>query len=193
MKADLVEDISFFLYLIPVTVYLVYTVYNLTILNITYVDNYLSVARNPIWFVLSLLAISISFIFQIQSVNKDERQKILSIHSKRMRMIGIVIIVLSLAEAILVSDVQTNPAGLFLTARFPILFTSIMFLQSAFIQIPFSLQTKEKFTRNLLSSILIIAGPITYYIGDMLNLPFLISLSIALMLVIFGIILFSRN
>ena len=176
MKTDTVEDISFLLYFMPVVMYITSTILHVTVSGLTFQESFLSVTRNPFWLVLSLLAVSASLIFHIRSSNEDERTG------------------LSLGEAIAVSDAQTNPIGLFITARLPILFTAIMFLQSAFIQIPFAVKTENnKFIISVFSSVLILASPIVYYLTSMIGLPFVVNLGVSLVLVIFGALLFTRN
>ena len=194
MKTDTVEDISFLLYFMPVVMYIISTILHVTVSGLTFQESFLSVTRNPVWLVLSLLAVSASLIFHIRSSNEGERTGLISIHAKRMRIIGIIIILLSLGEAIAVSDAQTNPIGLFITARLPILFTAIMFLQSAFIQIPFTVKTENnKFIISVFSSVLILASPIVYYLTSMIGLPFVVNLGVSLVLVIFGSLLFTRD
>ena len=194
MKTDTVEDISFLLYFMPVVMYIISTILHVTVSGLTFQESFLSVTRNPVWLVLSLLAISASLIFHIRSSNEGERTGLISIHAKRMRIIGIIIILLSLGEAIAVSDAQTNPIGLFITARLPILFTAIMFLQSAFIQIPFTVKTENnKFIISVFSSVLILASPIVYYLTSMIGLPFVVNLGASLALIIFGSLLFTRD
>ena len=194
MKTDTVEDISFLLYFMPVVMYIISTILHVTVSGLTFQESFLSVTRNPVWLVLSLLAVSASLIFHIRSSNEGERTGLISIHAKRMRIIGIIIILLSLGEAIAVSDAQTNPIGLFITARLPILFTAIMFLQSAFIQIPFTVKTENnKFIISVFSSVLILASPIVYYLTSMIGLPFVVNLGASLALIIFGSLLFTRD
>nr|AIE93330.1 hypothetical protein [uncultured marine thaumarchaeote AD1000_33_G09] len=194
MKTDTVEDISFLLYFMPVVMYIISTILHVTVSGLTFQESFLSVTRNPVWLVLSLLAISASLIFHIRSSNEGERTGLISIHAKRMRIIGIIIILLSLGEAIAVSDAQTNPIGLFITARLPILFTAIMFLQSAFIQIPFTVKTENnKFIISVFASVLILASPIVYYLTSMIGLPFVVNLGTSLALIIFGSLLFTRD
>jgi len=194
MKTDTVEDISFLLYFMPVVMYIISTILHVTVSGLTFQESFLSVTRNPVWLVLSLLAVSASLIFHIRSSNEGERTGLISIHAKRMRIIGIIIILLSLGEAIAVSDAQTNPIGLFITARLPILFTAIMFLQSAFIQIPFTVKTENnKFIISVFASVLILASPIVYYLTSMIGLPFVVNLGTSLALIIFGSLLFTRD
>ena len=193
MKTDTVEDISFLLYFMPVVMYIISTILHVTVSGLTFQESFLSVTRNPVWLVLSLLAVSASLIFHIRSSNEGERTGLISIHAKRMRIIGIIIVLLSLGEAIAVSDAQTNPIGLFITARLPILFTAIMFLQSAFIQIPFTVKTENnKFIISVFSSVLILASPIVYYLTSMIGLPFVVNIGASLALIIFGSLLFTR-
>ena len=194
MKTDTVEDISFLLYFMPVVMYIISTILHVTVSGLTFQESFLSVTRNPVWLVLSLLAVSASLIFHIRSSNEGERTGLISIHAKRMRIIGIIIVLLSLGEAIAVSDAQTNPIGLFITARLPILFTAIIFLQSAFIQIPFTVKTENnKFIISVFSSVLILASPIVYYLTSMIGLPFVVNLGASLALIIFGSLLFTRD
>ena len=194
MKTDTVEDISFLLYFMPVVMYIISTILHVTVSGLTFQESFLSVTRNPVWLVLSLLAVSASLIFHIRSSNEGERTGLISIHAKRMRIIGIIIVLLSLGEAIAVSDAQTNPIGLFITARLPILFTAIMFLQSAFIQIPFTVKTENnKFIISVFASVLILASPIVYYLTSMIGLPFVVNLGTSLALIIFGSLLFTRD
>ena len=194
MKTDTVEDISFGLYLMPIALYLGISGFDIGVTGLTAQESFLSVTRNPLWLIGSLLSISMGLIFQIRETKEGERAGLIGIHAKRMRIIGLIIVLISLGEAIAVSDAETNAIGLFVTGRFPILFAAVMFLQSAFIQIPFSMKSDDnKFTTSIISSVLILASPMAYYLTNMIGLPFIVNLSAALLLVIFGSILFIRN
>lgn len=194
MKTDTVEDISFGLYLMPIALYLGISGFDIGVMGLTAQESFLSVTRNPLWLIGSLLSISMGLIFQIRETKEGERAGLIGIHAKRMRIIGLIIVLVSLGEAIAVSDAETNALGLFITGRFPILFAAVMFLQSAFIQIPFSMKSDDnKFTTSIISSILILASPMAYYLTNMIGLPFIVNLSASLLLVIFGSILFIRD
>ena len=194
MKTDTVEDISFVLYLMPIALYLGISGFDIGVSGLTAQESFLSVTRNPLWLIGSLLSISMGLILQIRETKEGERAGLIGIHAKRMRIIGLIIVLISLGEAIAVSDAETNAIGLFVTGRFPILFAAVMFLQSAFIQIPFSMKSDDnKFTTSIISSILILASPIAYYLTNMIGLPFIVNLSASLLLVIFGSILFIRD
>ena len=121
MKTDTVEDISFLLYLAPVVFYGVNTVLDLMVVGLTFQESFLSVTRNPIWLIGSLVAISLALILHLRETNENDRNSIVVMHSKRMRMIGIVVLLISLGEAIMVSDAESNALGLFITGRLPIL------------------------------------------------------------------------
>ena len=194
MKTDTVEDISFGLYLMPNVLYLGMTGFDIGVAGLTAQESFLSVTRNPLWLIGSLLSISMGLIFQIRESNEGERAGLIGIHAKRMRIIGLIIVLVSIGEAVAVSDAETNALGLFITGRFPILFAAVMCLQSAFIQIPFVMKSdNNKFTISIISSVLILASPVTYYLTDMIGLPFIVNLSASLLLVIFGSILFMRD
>ena len=194
MKTDTVEDISFGLYLMPIALYLGISGFDIGVSGLTAQESFLSVTRNPLWLIGSLLSISMGLIFQIRETKEGERAGLIGIHAKRMRIIGLIIVLVSLGEAIAVSDAETNALGLFITGRFPILFAAVMFLQSAFIQIPFSMKSDDnKFTTSIISSVLILASPMVYYLTNMIGLPFIVNLSASLLLVIFGSILFIRD
>ena len=194
MKTDTVEDISFGLYLMPIVLYLGMTGFDIGVAGLTAQESFLSVTRNPLWLIGSLLSISMGLIFQIRESNEGERAGLIGIHAKRMRIIGLIIVLVSIGEAVAVSDAETNALGLIITGRFPILFAAVMFLQSAFIQIPFVMKSDDnKFTISIISSVLILASPVAYYLTDMIGLPFIVNLSASLLLVIFGSILFIRD
>ena len=194
MKTDTVEDISFGLYLMPIALYLGISGFDIGVMGLTAQESFLSVTRNPLWLIGSLLSISMGLILQIRETKEGERAGLIGIHAKRMRIIGLIIVLISLGEAIAVSDAETNAIGLFVTGRFPILFAAVMFLQSAFIQIPFSMKSDDnKFTTSIISSVLILASPVAYYLTNMIGLPFIVNLSASLLLVIFGSILFIRD
>ena len=89
-------------------------------MGLTAQESFLSVTRNPLWLIGSLLSISMGLIFQIRETKEGERAGLIGIHAKRMRIIGLIIVLVSLGEAIAVSDAETNALGLFITGRFPI-------------------------------------------------------------------------
>ena len=78
--------------------------------------------------------------------------------------------------------------------RFPIAFAAIMFLQAAFLRVPFTKKPKEeKMIMKLISVICIAIVPLVYFTGNLLKFPFVINLSMSLLVVIVGIYLFSRT
>ena len=115
MKTDTVEDISFGLYLMPIALYLGISGFDIGVMGLTAQESFLSVTRNPLWLIGSLLSISMGLIFQIRETKEGERAGLIGIHAKRMRIIGLIIVLVSLGEAIAVSDAETNALGLFIT------------------------------------------------------------------------------
>ena len=81
MKTDTVEDISFLLYLAPVVFYGVNTVLDLMVVGLTFQESFLSVTRNPIWLIGSLVAISLALILHLRETNENDRNSIVVMHS----------------------------------------------------------------------------------------------------------------
>ena len=196
MKSDIIEDISFLLYFIPIILTAGSFIWKITENN-SYLDAYLFATRNSLIFTISVVAIAGAVLLEINYTAVEKRYHLLVTHTKRMRSIGITILLLSMIGSLLASGnllaIGTS-TGLFLTARFPIAFAAIMFLQSAFLRVPFTKKVKEeKMMIKLISVICIFLVPIVYYTGNLLNLPLVINLTTSLLFVIFGIYLFPRT
>ena len=65
------------------------------VVGLTFQESFLSVTRNPIWLIGSLVAISLALILHLRETNENDRNSIVVMHSKRMRMIGIVVLLIS--------------------------------------------------------------------------------------------------
>ena len=96
MKTDTVEDISFVLYLMPIALYLGISGFDIGVSGLTAQESFLSVTRNPLWLIGSLLSISMGLIFQIRETKEGERAGLIGIHAKRMRIIGLIIVLISI-------------------------------------------------------------------------------------------------
>ena len=196
MKSDIIEDISFLLYFIPIILTAGSFIWKITENN-SYLDAYLFATRSSLIFTISVVVIVGAVLLEINYTAVAKRYNLLVTHTKRMRNLGITILLLSMIGSLLASGnllaIGTS-TGLFLTARFPIAFAAIMFLQSAFLRVPFTKKVKEeKMMIKLISVICIFLVPIVYYTGNLLNLPLVINLTTSLLFVIFGIYLFPRT
>jgi len=195
-KSNSIEDVSFLLYFLPVILTTGSFIWGITENN-SYLDAYLFATRNSIIFIISIIAIAGAVLLEINNTTIEKRYNVLVNHTKRMKTLGITILLLSIIGSLLATEsflaIGTS-IGLFLTARFPIAFAAIMFLQSAFLRVPFTKKPKEeKMIMKLISVICIAIVPLVYYTGNLLKFPFVISLIISLLFVIFGIYLFSRT
>ena len=108
---------------------------------------YLFATRNSIIFIISIIAIAGAVLLEINNTTIEKRYNVLVNHTKRMKTLGITILLLSIIGSLLATEsflaIGTS-IGLFLTARFPIAFAAIMFLQSAFLRVPFTKKPKEE-------------------------------------------------
>jgi len=196
MKSDIIEDISFLLYFLPIVLTSGSFIWSMTENN-SYLDAYLFATRNSLIFIISIVVIAFAVLLEIKYTAIEKRYNLLVTHTKRMRILGITILLFSVMGSLLSTEnflAIGTATGLFLTARFPIAFAAIMFLQSAFLRVSFTKKPKEeKMIMKLISVICIFLVPIVYYTGDLLNFPIVINLIISLLFVIFGIYLFART
>jgi hypothetical protein len=195
-KSDNIEDVSFLLYLLPIILTAGSFIWGITENN-SYLDAYLFATRNSLIFIISVIAIAGAVLLEINYTTIERRYNVLVNHTKRMKTLGIAILLLSIIGSLLaVESVLAigSAMGLFLTARFPIAFAAIMFLQAAFLRVPFTKKPKEeKMIMKLISVICIAIVPLVYFTGNLLKFPFVINLSMSLLVVIVGIYLFSRT
>ena len=95
MKSDIIEDISFLLYFIPIILTAGSFIWKITENN-SYLDAYLFATRNSLIFTISVVAIAGAVLLEINNTTIEKRYNVLVNHTKRMKTLGITILLLSI-------------------------------------------------------------------------------------------------
>ncbi|MGQ9470006.1 MAG: hypothetical protein ACUVTD_09375, partial [Nitrososphaerales archaeon] len=124
-KFEMVEDLSFLLYLSPLLIYIVYPLYLWFTLNLLPSHVYLKVTNDIIVFSASVLAVLIALIIELLVNPKDIRIKKIGENTSRMRILAFLFIILSLISVWSASGYSFNIFNildLYLEGRYIILY-----------------------------------------------------------------------
>ena len=87
MKSDIIEDISFLLYFLPIVLTSGSFIWSMTENN-SYLDAYLFATRNSLIFIISIVVIAFAVLLEIKYTAIEKRYNLLVTHTKRMRILG---------------------------------------------------------------------------------------------------------
>ncbi len=188
------EDIAFFLYLVPIVASIVYGIYAWDTTARTKTMPYLAyviVAKSPYLFLLSLLAVCLAIIFEVRSVNLPERERIVKDNSYRLQWLAIIVLVISFAAALSVADYNIgNGVSVFFDGRYPLIYAFFL------VGISLLLSPKQVLGNAKLSSlpdvlglVLLVAGPVIFYGGLKIGLPFVASVLAGVVFAVIGLFL----
>jgi len=196
MKSELAEDISFILFLLPVILTGGFLLWASSIGSGYDTDIYLSITRNPIIFVISILAVSAGTLVEIYSNPLSLRKRKLEINARRMQWLaGITILTSAVAAWVSLGGSATPPAflGLFLTARFPLIYSVLLYVLSSMLTLQFKIpSTESSLVVNSSSVIVLLLAPISFLVGTTAQLPFAIVVIVSISLLGLGIGLFAQ-
>jgi len=193
-KFEMIEDISFLLYISPLLINGLYALYLLFTLNLLPVDLYLRVTNDNIVFLAGVSAVIIALVMEVWMNPKDMKIKKIGENISRMRILAFLFIILSLISVWSASGYSSSILDildLYLEGRYAILYP-LFLLGFSFALYP---STKHflKFSIiifEIIPIILIASSPLLLYILWRLKLSSSIVFSIPLLVFIAGIALF---
>ena len=196
MKSELAEDLSFILFLLPLIITGGYVIWGSALASGFGPDIYLSITRDPIIFAISVLAVSIGTLIEVYSNPLSLREKKLGINAKRMQLLAGITISVSLVAAwasLGVSATVPGVLGLFLTARFPLIFSVVLYVLSSVLSLQFTIPTSaSNLLINSASVIILLLAPMFFLVGTTVQLPFSLVVVGSLSLLALGIGLFAQ-
>jgi hypothetical protein len=196
MKSELAEDVSFILFLLPLIITGGYLLFASSIASGYDTDIYLSITRDPIIFMISILAVSVGTLVEIYSNPLSLREKKLEINARRMQWLaGITFLTSGVAAWVSLGGSATLPAffGLFLTARFPLIYSVLLAVLSSVLTLQFKIpSTESSLVVNSTSVIILLLAPVSFLLGTTAQLPFALVVTVSVALLAVGIGLFAQ-
>ena len=196
-KVGISEDISFFLYILPIAIYGLYSLYLWILAGITsYLpsDVYLAVAENITIFLIGVLAVCLAVVIDVWASASDLRVKRMEENTSRMRNLAFIYLIFSVFFAWSATSYSldlTSILDIYLKGRYIILYPVFLFGLS-FVLTP-SIKDAFKVPTLLFEIIplaLIISSPLFLYLLWRLESSTLVIFSIPLLLFIGGLVMF---
>ncbi|MCP8312947.1 MAG: hypothetical protein H3Z53_01035 [archaeon] len=193
-KFEMIEDLSFLLYISPFLINGLYALYLWFTSNLLPADVYLKVTNDSIVFLAGVLAIIIALVMEVRMNPKDMKIKKIGENIPRMRILAFLFIILSLISVWSASGYSSNildVLDLYLEGRYAILYP-LLLLFFSFVLSP-SIKHFFKFSIiifEVIPIVLIASSPLLLYIFWRLKLSSSIVFSIPILIFITGIALF---
>lgn len=195
---DTVEDVSFFLYLVPLVAGIVYGAYEWAIMPHSFAMPglaYLIVAKSPYLFLLSVIAVGTALLFEVRGTPLLERNQVIQSNSMRMQILAISILILSYLAAVSVANYSFGDgASVFIAGRYPLIFAFGLIIWSFFLN-PRQLIGNAKLSSvfELVGLLLIGSSPVIVYVGTKLHLGIGLAAIGAIIVGVIGLYLFFNN
>ena len=194
-QKELGEDSAFLLYLAPVVASIIYGAYEWFLFgphsSSMPITAYIIVSKDPVLFVLSLVAICIGFVMEVRGASSGDRTMIVSANTTRMQVLAVTVLIISFAAAISAGGYNVGNGTLnFLIGRYALIF--------AFFLIAFSIvlspsqmigSVKRSVAPEFLGLIFMALSPFVYYGALKVHLHYSEAAGSALVVLIVGIIL----
>ena len=152
---------------------------------------YIIVSKDPVLFVLSLVAICIGFVMEVRGSSSGERTMIVSANTSRMQILAVTVLIISFAAAISSGGYDVGNGTLnFLTGRYALIF--------AFFLIGFSIllspsqmigNVKLSVAPEFIGLVFVALSPFVYYSALKVHLHYSEAAGSALVVLIIGIVL----
>lgn len=194
---ELGEDISFFLYLVPVVAGIVYFAYEWYVAAQSSSNTiglaYLIVSKSPYLFLLSVVAVCAAIIMEVRTANAADRETVIQSNSYRLLILAVVVLIASFIGAYSLSGNDFGIASaLFVAGREVFIFAFLLILISIF------LNPKEVYGNARLNSlpeviglVLLAASPALFYVSLKASISYAASSILGLVAFVIGLTLVS--
>ncbi|MEM3382481.1 MAG: hypothetical protein QXD42_04550 [Nitrososphaerales archaeon] len=195
-KFEIVEDVTFLLYITPLLINIFYAFYIWLVLNLPFNEVYIKVNNDNIVLLVSIFVIITALIIEIWMYPKDVRIKKIEENILRMRILAILFIILSLIYVLIViiySPIILNFFDLYLEGRYAILYPLFLLSLSLVLSNLNSIKRSLKLPLlifEIIPIILIVSSPLLVYIFWHFKLSYNIIFSIPFLIFIIGITIF---
>lgn len=193
---ELGEDISFFLYLVPVIAgiaYFAYEWYAVQAPSGRFGLAYLVVSKSPYLFVLAIVSVCVAVMIEVRTAEASGREPIIQANSFRLLMLALVVLIASFIGAYASSGNDFGVAATFFVAgREVFIFAFLLIVMSIFLT-PREVYGNAKLGSlpEVIGLILLVASPALFYLGLKAHISFTGSSLVGIVAFAVGLALLS--
>ena len=191
------EDFSYFLFFLPIIASGILTIIATLEFSTFNTQVYLAVTRNSYLFIFSIAIVCAATILELK-YSSDDAKSTLNKNSSRMQILAISVLLLSAFGSVfsLGSDSSSyNFLILFVSARFPLMFSALLIILSSFITFQFRTDVNVQGSfKSIIGLVVLILSPVYLYVGHTIQLSSSILFVTSFSLVIIGLgLLLNEN
>lgn len=191
------EDFSYFLFFLPIIASGILTIIATLEFSTFNTQVYLAVTRNSYLFIFSIAIVCAATILELNYSSEDAKST-LNKNSSRMQILAISVLLLSAFGSLfsIGSDSSSyNFLILFVSARFPLMFSALLIILSSFITFQFRTDVNVQGSfKSIIGLVVLIFSPVYLYVGHTIQLSSSILFVTSFSLVIIGLgLLLNEN
>ena len=191
------EDFSYFLFFLPIIASGILTIIATLEFSTFNTQVYLAVTRNSYLFIFSIAIVCAATILELK-YSSDDAKSTLNKNSSRMQILAISVLLLSAFGSLfsIGSDSSSyNFLVLFVSARFPLMFSALLIILSSFITFQFRTDVNVQGSfKSIIGLVVLIFSPVYLYVGHTIQLSSSILFVTSFSLVIIGLgLLLNEN
>ena len=191
------EDFSYFLFFLPIIASGILTIIATLEFSTFNTQVYLAVTRNSYLFIFSIAIVCAATILELNYSSEDAKST-LNKNSSRMQILAISVLHLSAFGSLfsIGSDSSSyNFLILFVSARFPLMFSALLIILSSFITFQFRTDVNVQGSfKSIIGLVVLIFSPVYLYVGHTIQLSSSILFVTSFSLVIIGLgLLLNEN
>ena len=191
------DDFSYFLFFLPIIASGILTIIATLEFSTFNTQVYLAVTRNSYLFIFSIAIVCAATILELK-YSSDNAKYTLNKNSSRMQILAISVLLLSAFGSLfsLGSDSSSyNFLILFVSARFPLMFSALLIILSSFITFQFRTDVNVQGSfKSIIGLVVLLLSPVYLYVGHTIQLSSSILFVTSFSLVIIGLgLLLNEN
>ena len=191
------DDFSYFLFFLPIIASGILTIIATLEFSTFNTQVYLAVTRNSYLFIFSIAIVCAATILELK-YSSDNAKYTLNKNSSRMQNLAISVLLLSAFGSLfsLGSDSSSyNFLILFVSARFPLMFSALLIILSSFITFQFRTDVNVQGSfKSIIGLVVLLLSPVYLYVGHTIQLSSSILFVTSFSLVIIGLgLLLNEN
>jgi len=190
------DDLSYFLFFLPIIAAGILTIVATLEFSTFNTQVYLDVTRNSYLFIFSIAAICGATIIE-SNYSSGNIKSVLNKNSSRMQILAISVIIISAFGSwfSLGSNSSVNNfLVLFVSARFPLMYSALLIFLSSFINFQFRSDVNFQGSIKPIAGLaLLILSPVYLYVGHSIQLPSIALFVVSVLFVIVGLVLIAEN
>ncbi len=191
------DDFSYFLFFLPIIASGILTIIATLEFSTFNTQVYLAVTRNSYLFIFSIAIVCAATILELKYSSENAKYT-LNKNSSRMQILAISVLLLSAFGSLfsLGSDSSSyNFLILFVSARFPLMFSALLIILSSFITFQFRTDVNVQGSfKSIIGLVVLLLSPVYLYVGHTIQLSSSILFVTSFSLVIIGLgLLLNEN